>query len=753
MASVTRSRRALASARKQKQYVIESDTDDDKDDDNTEVESSNLKFGGVLATLKNDNNLKNRRNNKSNLMNCKKSKKMTSPLLKNASKDAVERVVDDVERTPPPRSIIMTRSAMREISPLTVRISEQCGSRSTVNNVPSRRCGLADSFRSDEDEDKDNRIEIQQGAKSSLEKKSKNRSLTSESESYESDGEVEDHYEDSYEDSYDEHESESSSEFEFGVDDEEFIPEEEDEEDDESVHMSDFIVDDESEGISLETISPAEKCNGIQNDWEDSNDEDTVTNHDRENKSDIEDDDSFLDYESTRYCTDVSHTNDSPTIAEDSYNNGVNVDTYKTEETPAKDILTRRTLDFDSPETQMAMIVDENEGNVDHGDILVATIIDSDSVDGETIILTFDEGGEIGKEDKETMERIQQAPPSNAKLLQNKSMSLSTDIDEDLKPQRQSLTLDISSSFSERHTPPHNRQNSDAKKGSNLAHSLEVVSPRRSVSSKKMTKTRCNDYYRQEGEVKRWKWALGARIGIGSFGQVHVGMNTETGVLMAIKQFKIDGAIMEDIRTEVELMRSFKHINIVRYLGAQMDDKFLHIFQEWVPGGSVSSLLGKFGSFSIEVIQSYISQTLNGLIYLHDNDIMHRDIKGSNILVNDEGIVKLADFGASKKLKNLSSNMMMSLTVRGTPYFMAPEVFEEKYSAKADIWGVGCVAFQMVTAMPPWKELGFSNPISLFNHIKKQNGSPPMEHPQKKSFSKRQKKFMGCAERFCSKMF
>jgi len=132
---------------------------------------------------------------------------------------------------------------------------------------------------------------------------------------------------------------------------------------------------------------------------------------------------------------------------------------------------------------------------------------------------------------------------------------------------------------------------------------------------------------------------------------------------------------------------------------------------------------------------------------------MHRDIKGSNILVNDEGIVKLADFGASKKLKNLADNMMMSLTVRGTPYFMAPEVFEEKYSAKADIWGIGCVAFQMATSKAPWKDQGFSNPISLFNHIKKQKGSPPMEHPQKESFSKRQQVSWNLFEKFVCRCF
>ena len=230
-------------------------------------------------------------------------------------------------------------------------------------------------------------------------------------------------------------------------------------------------------------------------------------------------------------------------------------------------------------------------------------------------------------------------------------------------------------------------------------------------------------------------------------------MNTQNGVLMAVKRFRMKGAVMKDIRTEIELMRTLSHKNIVRYYGAQLDKTNLHIFQEWVPGGSVASLLNKFGPFSIEVIRSYLSQTLAGLSYLHTNDIMHRDIKGSNILVNDDGIVKLADFGASKKLANLEDNLMMSMTVRGTPYFMALEVFEEKYSAKADIWGIGCVAFQMVTTRPPWKDRGFTNPISLFNHIKNHAGPPVMKHPETDSFSKRQQTSWHLFEEMVCKCF
>jgi serine/threonine protein kinase len=232
---------------------------------------------------------------------------------------------------------------------------------------------------------------------------------------------------------------------------------------------------------------------------------------------------------------------------------------------------------------------------------------------------------------------------------------------------------------------------------------------------------------RREGNIQRGKWSLGSKIGSGAFGVVHIGMNTATGALMAVKSVKMDRAVMKDVRREIDLLRSLKHTNIVRYHGAEMDKTHLHIFQEWVAGGSVTGMLAKFGPFSIDVLRSYLSQTLNGLAYLHENNIMHRDIKGSNILVSDEGIVKLADFGASKRLENAQKDMMQSLTMRGTPYFMAVEVFEEKYSMKADVWSVGCVAIQMATGSPPWKSLGYSNPVALFSHLKSHNDPPPIE--------------------------
>ena len=98
-------------------------------------------------------------------------------------------------------------------------------------------------------------------------------------------------------------------------------------------------------------------------------------------------------------------------------------------------------------------------------------------------------------------------------------------------------------------------------------------------------------------------------------------------------------------------MRGLNHENIVQYKGTSFEENHLNIFLEYVPGGSISSLLAKFGGFSESVIKVYTRQILSGLEYLHRHHIIHRDIKGANILVDNNGIIKLADFGASKKLQ------------------------------------------------------------------------------------------------------
>ena len=163
---------------------------------------------------------------------------------------------------------------------------------------------------------------------------------------------------------------------------------------------------------------------------------------------------------------------------------------------------------------------------------------------------------------------------------------------------------------------------------------------------------------------------------------------------MAKVQKKID-KLME----EIEVMRGLCHPNIVRYCGTECSPTHITIFMEYVVGGSIAELIRKFGKFNETLIRVYTKEMLQGLDYLHCHRIIHRDIKGANILVDKSGSCKLADFGASRRLADLTGSSVKSL--RGTPYWMAPEVIKQtQIGRQADIWSVGCTIIEMADAPP-----------------------------------------------------
>ncbi|RKP23046.1 kinase-like domain-containing protein [Syncephalis pseudoplumigaleata] len=147
-------------------------------------------------------------------------------------------------------------------------------------------------------------------------------------------------------------------------------------------------------------------------------------------------------------------------------------------------------------------------------------------------------------------------------------------------------------------------------------------------------------------------------IGTGSFGHVYLGLNPLTGELLAAKQVELpnnsgsDGRremMLKALQREIDLLKDLDHENIVRYLGSHRDEQHLNIFLEYVPGGSVASMLVNYGPFQEPLVKSYLRQILLGLEYLHGQGIIHRDIKGGNILVDNRGVIKISDFGVSKR--------------------------------------------------------------------------------------------------------
>ncbi|KAL4210624.1 putative STE/STE20/FRAY protein kinase [Rhizopus microsporus] len=237
------------------------------------------------------------------------------------------------------------------------------------------------------------------------------------------------------------------------------------------------------------------------------------------------------------------------------------------------------------------------------------------------------------------------------------------------------------------------------KRSLSVSEGLHLKIPIHSIDSEQAMPTESNWANKYED------FEIGKPIGYGSSAVVYEAMYKPLKKKVAVKMIDLDmfeRNQIDELRRETALMALSKHPNVLPVYGSFVNGSKLYIVTPYLAAGSCLDIMksGFPDGFDEISIATILKQALEGLIYLHKNGHIHRDVKAGNLLMDDQGTVLLADFGVSS---SLTENNEMRKTFVGTPCWMAPEVMEQSgYDYKADIWSFGITAYELATGHAPF---------------------------------------------------
>jgi len=194
------------------------------------------------------------------------------------------------------------------------------------------------------------------------------------------------------------------------------------------------------------------------------------------------------------------------------------------------------------------------------------------------------------------------------------------------------------------------------------------------------------------------KYKILATIGSGGFGTVYLAEDTWIDKKVALKVPHRQGVDFGELLREPRLLASLNHPNIVAILTAEKQENVFFIVMEFVPGETLEALIARNGALELPLALDYTCQICNAVDHAHRHGVLHRDLRPSNVIVSESGLLKVADFGTSRFLEIAAHGT----TVIGSPPYMAPEQFEGKAVFASDLYSVGVTMYQMMTGDLPY---------------------------------------------------